>query len=143
MVDVGDKAVANRRAVAERQLRCSIVTLVRLRERRTRMGEVIATAELAGVMGPKWTADLIPLCHPLPLTKVVVDVETDDRLPGPRVRAKAHTRGQTGVEMEALTALPVACLAVFDMLKAVHRDMVIEAVRVVSKSGGRSGDWRA
>ena len=141
MVDVGDKPVTDRRAAAEGRLRCSAATLALLREGRTPKGEVIATAELAGVMGAKRTAELIPLCHPLPLTKVAVEITPDEALPGLRVAAEARTRGQTGVEMEALTAVSVACLTLFDMLKAVDRTMVVEGIRVVSKSGGQSGDW--
>ena len=143
MVDVGDKAVTDRRARAEGVLRCSAETLDLLRRGRTPKGEVIATAELAGVMGAKRTAELIPLCHPLPLTKIAVDIAIEDPLPGLRVTAEARTRGQTGVEMEALTAVSIACLTLFDMLKAVDKAMVIEGVRVTAKVGGRSGDWTA
>jgi cyclic pyranopterin monophosphate synthase len=143
MVDVGDKEATDRRASAEGLLRCSLETLAAVREGRTPKGAVIATAELAGIMGAKRTADLIPLCHPLPLEKVAVTIEADDALPGFRVRGDARTRGRTGVEMEALTAVSVACLTLFDMLKAVDRGMTIEGVRVTSKSGGRSGDWQS
>jgi cyclic pyranopterin phosphate synthase len=141
MVDVGDKAATDRRASAEGVLRCSGETLAAVREGRAPKGAVIATAELAGIMGAKRTADLIPLCHPIPLDKVAVTVEADDALPGFRVRAEARTRGPTGVEMEALTAVSVACLTLFDMLKAIDRGMTIEGVRVTAKSGGRSGNW--
>ena len=104
---------------------------------------MIATAELAGVMGAKRTAELIPLCHPLPLTRVAVVVEPDADLPGFRIRAEVRTHGPTGVEMEALTAASVAGLTLFDMLKAIDRTMAIGPLRVIEKRGGRSGDWTA
>jgi cyclic pyranopterin phosphate synthase len=104
-------------------------------------GSVIQVAELAGIMAAKRTAELIPLCHPLPLSKIAVTVEPNPSLPGFEVAAEVRTTGQTGVEMEALTAVSVACLTLFDMLKAIDREMVIGEVRVASKSGGRSGDW--
>ena len=141
MVDVGDKESTDRRAAAEGHLRCRPETLALVREGHAPKGEVIATAELAGVMAAKRTADLVPLCHPLPLAKVEVTIEADEALPGFRVAAEVRTTGQTGVEMEALTAVSVACLTLFDMLKAVDRTMVIGDVRVTAKSGGRSGDW--
>ena len=106
-------------------------------------GAVVSTAELAGVMAAKRTADLIPLCHPLPLSKAVVAIEPDPALPGFRVVAEVKTTGRTGVEMEALTAVSVACLTLFDMLKAIDKTMRIEGVRVLSKTGGRSGDFAA
>ena len=143
MVDVGDKAPSDRRAAARGQLRCAAETLAIVREDRAPKGAVVATAELAGIMAAKRTADLIPLCHPLPLTKVAVTIEADDSLPGFQVEAEVRTRGPTGVEMEALTAVSVACLTLFDMLKAVDRTMAIDGIRVVAKSGGRSGDWTA
>jgi cyclic pyranopterin phosphate synthase len=143
MVDVSDKPASQRVATAEGVLTCSTETLARVREGRTPKGAVIATAELAGVMGAKRTADLIPLCHPLPLSKLAVTVTLDDGLPGFRIAAEARTTGPTGVEMEALTAVSVAALTLFDMLKAVDRTMTITAVRVTSKSGGASGDWTA
>ncbi len=143
MVDVGDKPVTDRRATAEGRLLCSAETLAMLKEGRTPKGEVIATAELAGVMAAKQTANLIPLCHPLPLTKVSVEITADESLPGLRVEAEVRSRGQTGVEMEALTAVSVACLTLFDMLKAVDKHMAIDGIRVTAKEGGRSGDWTA
>jgi cyclic pyranopterin phosphate synthase len=143
MVDVSTKPATDRRASAEGALRCAAETLALVREGKAPKGAVIATAELAGVMGAKRTADLIPLCHPLPLTKVEVTIEADPALPGFRVRAEARTTGPTGVEMEALTAVGVACLTLFDMLKAVDRRMSIEGICVTAKSGGRSGDWAA
>lgn len=143
MVDVGDKAVTSRRAEAQGELRCAAETLAAVRAGTTPKGSVIATAELAGVMAGKRTADLIPLCHPLALTQVVVDIAIDDALPGFVLRAEVRTSGQTGVEMEALTAVSVAALTLFDMLKAVDKGMVIGAIRVTAKSGGRSGEWTA
>ena len=141
MVDVTDKAATERRATAEGQLICSAATLALVRENKAPKGAVISTAELAGVMGAKRTADLIPLCHPLPLSKAAVVIGIDDALPGFHVAAEVRTLGVTGVEMEALTAVSVACLTLFDMLKAVDRTMAIENVRVTAKSGGKSGDW--
>ncbi len=143
MVDVGDKAVTSRRAEAQGELRCAAETLAAVRAGTTPKGSVITTAELAGVMAAKRTADLIPLCHPLALTQVVVDIAIDDALPGFVLRAEVRTSGQTGVEMEALTAVSVAALTLFDMLKAVDKAMVIGAIRVTAKSGGRSGEWTA
>lgn len=141
MVDVGDKPVTTRIAEARGELRCAAATLAAVRAGTTPKGSVIATAELAGVMASKRTADLIPLCHPLALTKALVEIAIDDALPGFTLRAEVRTSGQTGVEMEALTAVSVAGLTLFDMLKAVDKTMVIGAIRVTSKSGGRSGDW--
>jgi len=143
MVDVSDKPNTTRIATASGSLRCAAGTLKHVRANTAPKGAVISTAELAGVMAAKRTADLIPLCHPLALTKVTVGIATDDALPGFRVEAEVRTIGQTGVEMEALTAVSVACLTLFDMLKAVDRAMVIDGIRVTSKSGGRSGDWKA
>nr|ART39182.1 H68 [uncultured bacterium] len=143
MVDVTDKQVSDRRATAEGLLTCAVETLVLVREGRTPKGAVVATAELAGIMAAKRTPDLIPLCHPLPLTKVAVTIEIDEALPGFRVSAEVRTKGPTGVEMEALTAVATACLTLFDMLKAVDRGMTIGGIRVTAKAGGRSGDWEA
>jgi cyclic pyranopterin phosphate synthase len=143
MVDVGDKAVTTRQAEARGELLCAPETLVAVRAGTTPKGSVIATAELAGVMAAKRTSDLIPLCHPLPLTKAMVEIAIDDSLPGFTIRAEVRTSGQTGVEMEALTAVSVACLTLFDMLKAIDKTMVIGAIRVTAKSGGQSGDWSA
>ena len=141
MVDVSDKAQTHRVATAVGALRCASATLDKVRAGETPKGSVVQTAELAGIMAAKRTADLIPLCHPLPLGKVVVRIEVDDALPGFRVAAEVRTFGVTGVEMEALTAVSVACLTLFDMLKALDRTMVIEGVRVTSKTGGKSGAW--
>ena len=141
MVDVSDKPVTARTATAAGTLRCAAETLAQVRAGTTPKGSVIGTAELAGVMAAKRTAELIPLCHPLPLTKAEVRIEIDDSLPGFRVASEVRTNGVTGVEMEALTAVSVACLTLFDMLKAVDRTMVIGGIEVTSKSGGKSGDW--
>lgn len=142
MVDVGDKPITARRAIAEGELVCAPETLALVREGKTPKGSVIATAELAGVMAAKRTADLIPLCHPLPLSQVEVTIALDDDLPGFAVSATVRTEGRTGVEMEALTAVSVACLTLYDMLKAVDKTMAIGAIHVTAKEGGRSGDWR-
>jgi cyclic pyranopterin phosphate synthase len=141
MVDVSDKAPTARTATAEGRLVCLAETLATVQAGKTPKGSVIATAELAGTMAAKRTADLIPLCHPLPLTKAAVIIEADEALPGFRVSAEVRTVGATGVEMEALTAVTIACLTLFDMLKAIDRTMEIKGVRVTSKQGGRSGDW--
>ena len=143
MVDVGDKAPTRRVAVAEGRLACSSDTLALVLGANAPKGAVIATAELAGIMGAKRTADLIPLCHPLALEKVSVVVTPDEALPGFVVRAEARLTGVTGVEMEALTAVSVACLTLYDMLKAADKGMVIRDVRLISKTGGKSGDWAA
>ncbi len=139
MVDVSDKPVTVREAVAEGFVRMAAETRALALSGQARKGEVIVTAELAGVMAAKRTADLIPLCHPLPLSSIKVAVEPAEH--GLRVVARVKTIAQTGVEMEALTAASVACLTLFDMLKAADKAMVIEGVRVLEKSGGRSGDW--
>jgi cyclic pyranopterin phosphate synthase len=143
MVDVSPKEITQRTARAEGQLRCDSATLKLVREGRAPKGSVVQTAELAGVMAAKKTADLVPLCHPLALTKIEVTIELDDDQPGFRVAAEVRTVAQTGVEMEALTSVSVACLTLFDMLKAVDRTMVIDGIRVTEKSGGRSGSWTA
>ena len=142
MVDVSDKAPTRRVAKATGWLRCRPETIGQVRAGTTPKGAVVQTAELAGVMAAKRTAELIPLCHPLPLTKAAVTIEIDDALPGFRVDAEIRTHGVTGVEMEALTAVSVACLTLFDMLKAIDRTMTIGGIEVVEKKGGRSGDWR-
>jgi cyclic pyranopterin phosphate synthase len=139
MVDVSDKAVTAREAVAEGWVRMSPQTLALALSGDARKGDVRAVAEIAGVMAAKKTAELIPLCHPLALTKVEVRVEPVED--GLAVTARVRTTGQTGVEMEALTAVSVACLTIYDMLKAADKAMTIEAVRLLRKSGGASGDW--
>lgn len=142
MVDVGDKAETVRIAVAEGFVKMRSETLALILEGDAKKGDVIGTARLAGIMAAKQTASLIPLCHPLMLTKVSVDIVPDAALPGLRVEAMAKLTGRTGVEMEALTAVSVACLTVYDMAKAADREMEIGGIRLVSKSGGRSGDYR-
>lgn len=142
MVDVSDKQATARTAHAAGALTCRPETLEQVRAGTAPKGSVIHTAELAGVMAAKRTAELIPLCHPLPLTKVDVHIEMEDALPGFRVAAEVRTNAVTGVEMEALTAVTVACLTLFDMLKAVDRTMVIGAIEVTGKTGGKSGDWQ-
>jgi len=141
MVDVSAKPASAREAVATGLVRMSAATLALALSGEGRKGDVRATAEIAGVMGAKRTADLIPLCHPLALSKVAVEIEPDEA--GLRVTARVKTTGPTGVEMEALTAVSIACLTVYDMLKAAERGMTIEGVRLLEKSGGASGDWRA
>ena len=141
MVDVSDKAVTTREAVAEGFVRMSPATLALALSGEGRKGDVRAVAEIAGVMAAKQTSRLIPMCHPLPISKAEVRVEAADG--GLSVTARVKTTGQTGVEMEALTACSIACLTLYDMLKAAEKGMVIEAVRLVSKTGGKSGDWKA
>jgi len=141
MVDVSAKPATAREAVARGLVRMSAATRALALSNQAAKGDVRAVAELAGVMAAKRTADLIPLCHPLALAKVEVAVEAEEG--GLGVTARVKTTGPTGVEMEALTAVSVACLTIYDMLKAAERGMTIEAVRLVEKSGGASGDWRA
>jgi cyclic pyranopterin phosphate synthase len=141
MVDVSEKTPSARTATAEGRLTCRVETLAALKAGATPKGSVIQTAELAGIMAAKRTADLIPLCHTLPLTKASVTIDVDDSLPGLRVASEVRTVGVTGVEMEALTAVSVACLTLFDMLKAIDRTMEIDGIRVTSKEGGKSGSW--
>ena len=140
MVDVSDKPDTAREAVAEGVVIMAPATLA-LAQGGAAKGDVMGVARLAGIMGAIRTSDLIPLCHPLPIAKVSVDLVADPALPGIRVTATVRTTGKTGVEMEALTAVSVACLTLFDMLKAVDHDMEIDGIRVTSKEGGRSGSW--
>jgi cyclic pyranopterin phosphate synthase len=142
MVDVGDKAVTSREATATGNVVMLPETLALIREGLAKKGDVIATARIAGIMAAKRTHELIPLCHPLALTKVTLDIALDDTLPGVTVTATCRVSGQTGVEMEALTAVSVACLTIYDMVKAADRGMTISHVRLLAKSGGKSGDWR-
>lgn len=142
MVDVSEKPATTRTGTARGHLTCKLDTLEQVRAGTTPKGSVIGTAEIAGIMAAKRTSELIPLCHPLPLTKVEVRIEADDRLPGFHVGAEVRTNAVTGVEMEALTAVSVACLTLFDMLKAIDRTMAIGGIEVTSKSGGKSGDWQ-
>ncbi|HEX8642865.1 MAG TPA: cyclic pyranopterin monophosphate synthase MoaC [Allosphingosinicella sp.] len=142
MVDVSAKPETDRFAAARGRVRMDEPTLALVLAGRAAKGDVARIAELAGTMAAKRTGDLIPLCHPLPLTAVAVRVEPDRSLPGLAVTAEARTTGRTGVEMEALTAVSVACLTIYDMLKSSARDMRIEGIELVEKSGGASGDWR-
>jgi len=141
MVDVGEKPVTHRTAVAEGQVRMSAEAFARVKENAIAKGDVLRIAEVAGTMGGKQTGALIPLCHPLPLDLLQVECETDAELPGVKVKATAAATGRTGVEMEALTAVTIACLTVYDMVKAVDRGMMIEGIRLVAKTGGTRGDW--
>ncbi len=143
MVDVGAKTVTSRKAVAAGTVRMKPETLNMILAGDAKKGDVIGTARLAGIMAAKKTHDLIPLCHPLNLTKVSVDIEPDTALPGLRVCATACVDGKTGVEMEALTAASIACLTIYDMAKAVDRGMIIGDIRLLEKSGGKSGHWQA
>ena len=143
MVDVGDKAETSRQAVAEGWVKMRPETLALIRDGMAKKGDVVATARIAGIMAAKKTHELIPLCHPLLLTKVALDVEMDENLPGIRLTATTRVTGQTGVEMEALTAVSVAALTVYDMAKAVDRGMEIGGIRLLEKLGGKSGHWRA
>jgi cyclic pyranopterin monophosphate synthase len=143
MVDVSGKPVTDRIAVAQGAVRMTPETLALVTEGRAKKGDVLAVARLAGIMGAKKTADLIPLCHPLPITRVALDLAPDASLPGVRITATVKTSGQTGVEMEALTAVTIAALTVYDMLKAAEKSMVIEGVCVILKDGGKSGRYEA
>ena len=143
MVDVGGKPATLREAVAKGEVRMSAQTLQKALAGDSKKGSVRAAAEFAGIMAAKRTAELIPLCHQIALSSVTVEIAADESASALVVTARARTTGQTGVEMEALTAVSIACLTLYDMLKAADRGMVIEGVRVLSKSGGASGDWRA
>ena len=143
MVDVSGKAVTARVAVAEGRVVMSIKTLDLVLAGDAKKGDVLGAARIAGIMAAKRTHDLIPLCHPLPITKAEVDIRPDAGLPGLEVTARVKVSGKTGVEMEALTAVAVACLTIYDMVKAVDRGMRIEGIRLVEKRGGRSGHFRA
>jgi cyclic pyranopterin monophosphate synthase len=142
MVDVGNKPSSERTAVAEGAVRMSREAFDLVAAQAVAKGDVLAVAEIAGTMGAKRTADLIPLCHPLALDLVEVEARLEPEMPGVRITASAKATGRTGVEMEALTAVAVACLTVYDMVKAVDRGMTIEDVRLISKTGGTRGDWR-
>ncbi len=143
MVDVSDKPVTARVAVAEGHISMARETFDIIGEGRAKKGDVLGVARLAGIMGAKKTPDLIPLCHPLPITKVAVDLTLDPDLPGVRITATVKTSGQTGIEMEALTAVSTAALTVYDMAKAVDKAMQIGGIRVVLKDGGKSGRYEA
>lgn len=142
MVDVGDKPVTERTAEAEGTVRMSLEAFELVAANAVEKGDVLTVAEIAGTLAAKRTGELIPLCHPLGLDHVAVEASLDAGLPGVRVRATAKARGRTGVEMEALTAVAVACLTVYDMAKALDRGMVVDDVRLVAKTGGTRGDWR-
>lgn len=142
MVDVGAKESTHRVAVAEGLIRMKPETLDLIRTRGHKKGDVLAVARIAGIMGAKRTAELVPLCHPLALTKVAIDLEPEIETPAVHCRALVETRGQTGVEMEALCAVQVSLLTIYDMCKAVDRGMCIESVRLLEKAGGRSGHWK-
>ncbi len=142
MVDVGGKAETARTAVAEGTVQMSAEAFGKVERHQIAKGDVLTVAEVAGVMGAKRTADLVPLCHPLALDVVTVEARLDESLPGVRVTASASLTGRTGVEMEALTAVSVACLTIYDMVKSADRSMVIGEIRLVSKTGGTRGDWR-
>jgi cyclic pyranopterin phosphate synthase len=143
MVDVSGKAVTARIAVAEGRVVMTAKTLDLVLAGNAKKGDVLGAARIAGIMAGKRTHELIPLCHPLPVSKIAVEIAPDRKLPGLIVRASAHVTGQTGVEMEALTSVAVACLTIYDMVKAVERGMRIEGIRLIEKSGGKSGRYRA
>ena len=143
MVDVSDKEITSRIAVATGQIEMDQSTLDLIKSGQANKGDVLGTARLAGIMAAKKCADLIPLCHPLPITKVAIELAPDDTLPGVKVEATVKTDGKTGVEMEALTAASVALLTIYDMVKAVQKDMVIGGVKVILKDGGKSGRFEA
>ncbi|TDX64767.1 cyclic pyranopterin phosphate synthase [Methylosinus sp. sav-2] len=142
IVDVSDKAETKRVAIARGQIVMDAATLALAVEGQAKKGDVFGVARVAGIMAAKKTHELIPLCHPLPVTKIAVDLEPDASLPGVRATAEVSVTGKTGVEMEALTAVGVALLTIYDMLKAVDRGMRIEGIELVEKRGGRSGEWR-
>ncbi|MBG0812189.1 cyclic pyranopterin monophosphate synthase MoaC [Methylosinus sp. H3A] len=142
IVDVSDKAETKRVAIARGRIVMDAATLALAVEGQAKKGDVFGVARVAGIMAAKKTHELIPLCHPLPVTKIAVDLEADASLPGVRATAEVSVTGKTGVEMEALTAVGVALLTIYDMLKAVDRGMRIEGVELVEKRGGRSGEWR-
>lgn len=142
MVDVSDKPLTDRTASAEGAVRMSRAAFEEVQAQAVAKGDVLAVAQVAGIMAAKRTGELIPLCHPIGLDAIDVQLQLDPALPGVRVAATARVVGRTGVEMEALTAVAVACLTVYDMVKAVDRAMVIEEVRLMSKTGGTRGDWR-
>ena len=141
MVDVSAKPATERVAVAEGQVIMTKATLAMIESGNAKKGDVLGTARIAGIMAAKRTSDLIPLCHPLALSKVTLDIETDKKIPGCRVRASVKVSGPTGVEMEALTAVSVACLTIYDMIKAVERGVRIEGIHLVEKKGGKSGHY--
>ena len=142
MVDVSDKAATQRVAIAEGRVIMQPKTLAIVRKGNAKKGDVLGTARIAGIQAAKRTHELIPLCHPLPLSQVEIELTPDAKLPGIVARARVKVAGKTGVEMEALTAVSVACLTIYDMVKAIERGMRIEGIRLVEKRGGRSGHYR-
>ena len=143
MVDVSGKSASRREAIAAARVRMQPETLAKIEAGNAPKGDVLATAKLAGIMGAKQTAQLIPLCHPLPLHKINVEIQADRELPGYEIRATVATKAETGVEMEALTAASLAALTLYDMAKALDKAISIESVRLLQKTGGKSGDYRA
>jgi cyclic pyranopterin monophosphate synthase len=143
MVDVSGKAVTTRSATAIGAVKMLSSTLETILKGNAAKGDVIATARIAGIMAAKRTSDIIPLCHPLMISKVTLDIEADNSLPGLRIAATVKVEGKTGVEMEALTAASVACLTIYDMAKALEKGMVITEIRLTYKTGGKSGDWKS
>lgn len=143
MVDVSSKKVTRRQAVARGQIRMKLTTLAAIEKGNNPKGDVLGTAKLAGIMAAKQTANLIPLCHPLPLHKIDVNITADHRLPGYQIEATVISKAETGVEMEALTAVSVAALTLYDMAKAIEKSITIESISLISKTGGKSGDYVA
>jgi cyclic pyranopterin phosphate synthase len=143
MVDVSEKSATERVAIAEGRVVMKRETLELVLTGNAKKGDVLGAARIAGIMAAKKTSELIPLCHPLPISKAEVEIEPDTKLPGLRVRATVKVTGPTGVEMEALTAVSVACLTIYDMVKAAEKEMRIEGIRLLEKSGGKSGPWRS
>ncbi len=143
MVDVSDKVVTRRSATAEALVKMSLATLQQIASGNAPKGDVLATVRVAGIMAAKQTSNLIPLCHPLPISKVLIDLQADEALPGYRIQATVDIEGKTGVEMEALTAATVAALTLYDMAKAIEKSIEIGGIRLLSKTGGKSGDYIA
>ncbi len=141
MVDVSEKKITRRQAIAEGKVRMSLSTLEAIEAGNAPKGDVLGTAKIAGIMAAKKTAELIPLCHPLPIKKIEVNLQSDRNLPGYVIRATVTTKAETGVEMEALTAVSVTALTLYDMAKAIEKSLVIESIRLISKTGGKSGDY--
>ncbi|MDJ1184078.1 cyclic pyranopterin monophosphate synthase MoaC [Roseofilum casamattae] len=143
MVDVSTKATTAREAIAAGAVRMQLATLETILAGNAPKGEIVATAKLAGIMAAKQTSNLIPLCHPLPLKKISLEIEPDRELPGYQIRALVKTTAETGVEMEALTAVAIAALTLYDMAKALEKSMTVESIRLIEKSGGKSGIYQA
>lgn len=143
MVDVSSKAPTVREAIAAGAIKMALTTLQQIEQGDSSKGDVLGTARLAGIMAAKQTANLIPLCHPLPLSKVQISITPDPALPGYRIQATVKTKAETGVEMEALTAVSVAALTLYDMAKAIEKSMEIQTIHLVRKTGGKSGDYQA